>query len=74
MGRIEISLDEYNSMKNRIKQLEIENVEIRKNNELLAQNIEQRNDILDDIYNTGLFERIFFWNKNILSQIKKYIE
>ena len=61
-------------MKNRIKQLEIENVEIRKNNELLAQNIEQRNDILDDIYNTGLFERIFFWNKNILSQIKKYIE
>lgn len=74
MGRIEISLDEYNSMKNRIKQLEIENVEIRKNNELLAQNIEERNDILDDIYNTGLFERIFFWNKNILSQIKKYIE
>lgn len=74
MGRIEISLDEYNSMKNRIKQLEIENVEIRKNNELLAQNIEERNDILDDIYNSGLFERIFFWNKNILSQIKKYIE
>lgn len=74
MGRIEISLDEYNSMKNRIKQLEIENVEIRKNNELLAQNIEERNDILDDIYNTGLFERIFFWNKDILSQIKKYIE
>lgn len=74
MGRIEISLDEYNSMKDKIKQLEIENVNIRKNNELLLQNIEERNDILDDIYNTGLFERIFFWNKNILSQIKKYIE
>lgn len=74
MGRIEISLLEYNSMKDRINQLENENVEIRKTNELLLQKLEECQYMLDDVYNSGLIERIFFWKKNILNQIKKIIE
>lgn len=74
MARIEISLDEYNGMLDKISILEKENVEIRKQNELLYQKVEEMTESIENVYNSGFFERLFKWNKNIISMLKKYIK
>ena len=74
MARIEISLDEYNGMLDKISILEKENVEIRKQNELLYQKVEEMTDSIENVYNSGFFERLFIWNNNIIPMLKKYIK
>lgn len=74
MARIEISLDEYNGMLDKISILEKENVEIRKQNELLYQKVEEMTESIENVYNSGFFERLFKWNQNIISMLKKYIK
>lgn len=74
MARIEISLDEYNGMLDKISILEKENIEIRKQNELLYQKVEEMTESIENVYNSGFFERLFKWNKNIISMLKKYIK
>lgn len=74
MARIEISLDEYNGMLDKISILEKENVEIRKQNELLYQKVEEMTESIENVYNSGFFERLFKWNKNIIPMLKKYIK
>lgn len=74
MGRIEISLDEYNSMKAQIQAILDENVNIRKENELFKQRLEIADSLFDDVINTGFFQRLFSWQKNIITPIKKYLK
>lgn len=66
MARIEISLDEYNELKDTITKLEQDNNKKEKE-------IQNLNVILDEIYDevdvlvneTALFDRIFKWKETI---------
>ena len=66
MARIEISLDEYNKLKDTITKLEQDNNKKEKE-------IQNLNVILDEIYDevdvlvneTALFDRIFKWKETI---------
>ena len=76
MARIEISLEEYNSLKDTISKLEQNNLENEKN-------IQEMNDVLIDMYDelydlvneTGFLNRVFAWNKttqNAREILEKY--
>ena len=64
-GRIEIPMDEYKGMKERIESLEKalvskdKEIEVLKNSYLVSQNN------LEDIATLSLFERVFNWKSNI---------
>lgn len=69
MARIEISVDEYNALKERIKQLEEEVVEKDKKIEVLEYNAEKYEDIFEYVFeDITSFERIFQW-KHILRAV-----
>lgn len=64
-GRIEIPMDEYKGMKERIESLEKalvskdKEIEVLKNSYLVSQNN------LEDIASLNLIERVFNWKSNI---------
>ena len=64
-GRIEIPMDEYNGMKEKIDSLEKalvskdKEIEVLKNSYLVSQNN------LEDIAALSLFERVFNWKSNV---------
>ena len=76
MARIEISLEEYNGLKDTISKLEQNNLENEKT-------IQEMNDVLTDVYDelydlvneTGFLNRVFVWNKttqNARKILEKY--
>ena len=76
MARIEISLEEYNELKDTISKLEQNNVENEKT-------IQEMNDVLTEMYDelydlvneTGFLNRVFAWNKttqNAQEILEKY--
>ena len=74
MARIEISLDEYNKLKETIKELEDENLKKEKNIFELNQTIDDLFGELDNIVNgTAFFERIFNWS-NIIQNAQEILE
>jgi hypothetical protein len=64
-GRIEIPMDEYKGMKEKIESLEKtlvskdKEIEVLKNSYLVSQNN------LEDIATLSLFERVFNWKSNV---------
>jgi hypothetical protein len=64
-GRIEIPMDEYKGMKEKIESLEKtlaskdKEIEVLKNSHLVSQNA------LEDIVALSLFERVFNWKSNV---------
>lgn len=61
-ARIEISVDEYNAFKERIKALEEQNVEKDKLIDLLSQKNEKYKDIFEYVFeDITPMERIFQW-------------
>ena len=76
MARIEISLEEYNGLKDTISKLEQDNLENEKT-------IQEMNDVLTDMYDelydlvneTGFLNRVFAWKKttqNAREILEKY--
>jgi hypothetical protein len=64
-GRIEIPMDEYKGMKEKIESLEKtlaskdKEIEVLKNSYLVSKNA------LEDIATLSLFERVFNWKSNV---------
>ena len=71
MARIEISLEEYNALKNKVKNLEeqivIDSKEIKK----YKSDLEDLFFAIEDLENEGLLDRIFKW-KNIINSLLKF--
>lgn len=63
MTRIEISLDEYEVLKSENDKVFKENIDLKKQNELLQQKNEEILTALDNIKESSLIERIFKWKK-----------
>lgn len=76
MARIEISLEEYNELKDTITKLERENIEKEKSVQELNTVLTDIYDELDDLVNeTGFFNRVFQWKKTTKDAqeiLKKY--
>jgi predicted nuclease with TOPRIM domain len=70
-ARIEISVAEYNSLKNRIKELEESCVKKDKELEILEYNVEKYKDIYKYIFEEITYlERIFQW-KHIVRAVNE---
>ncbi len=67
MGRIEISLDEYNALNNRIKELEDKNVELEKELESKNSSISSLKEIVTFFVDLTFFERLIHWRKILKS-------
>lgn len=76
MTRIEISLKEYNELKETIKTLEEKNLNGEKAlNELSRINSELYNELQEIVEGAAFFDRVFKWNKTIQNAkniIEKY--
>ena len=68
MGRIEISLDEYNSLKNVIKENEKKEAKFVKEKEELQERLACYADAIDYLMDVGLLDRIFKWN-NVIADV-----
>ena len=68
MARIEISLDEYNSLKNKKKELEAIIGSQKQEIETLNEKNEEYQDLLKDISELKFFERTIHW-KNTIDEI-----
>lgn len=75
-GRIEMPLEEYNAMKAKIEEFEKELNELSKEASKCKKENESMKDILSEITEMKIFERIFNWNnlkksiENSLNEIK----
>ena len=75
-GRIEMPLEEYNAMKAKIEEFEKELNELSKETSKYKKENEFMKDILSEITEMKIFERIFSWNnlkksiENSLNEIK----
>jgi hypothetical protein len=75
-GRIEMPLEEYNAMKAKIEEFEKELNELSKETSKYKKENEVMKDILSEITEMKIFERIFNWNnlkksiENSLNEIK----
>ena len=68
MGRIEISLDEYNSLKNVIKENEKKEAKFVKEKEELQERLACYADAIDYLRDVGFLDRIFKWN-NVIDDV-----
>ncbi len=68
MGRIEISLDEYNSLKNVIKDNEKKEAKFVKEKEELQERLACYADAIDYLRDVGFLDRIFNWN-NVIADV-----
>ena len=69
-GRIEIPMEEYNGMRERVRELETTVVSKDKEIEALKDKLLGIQNDIDDIAELTLFERMFGWNKNVERIIK----
>ena len=65
MARIEISMEEYNALKAKIKTLEDTNGQLAKDNAILKEHLREMKEALEDVAASSLFERLFSWRKII---------
>lgn len=76
MARIEISLNEYETLKENIKKLEETNVQLEKAINEISNNNKELFDELQEIVNaTAFVDRVFKWKKiiqNAKKLLKKY--
>lgn len=63
-GRIEIPIEEYNSLRNNSSKLEKIINSLSKENMLLKEELEKKDEFIYNIKETTIFDRIFKW-KNI---------
>ncbi len=68
MGRIEISLDEYNSLKNVIKDNEKKEAKFVKEKEELQERLACYADAIDYLRDVGFLDRILNWN-NVIADV-----
>lgn len=73
MARIEISLDEYNSLKNKKK--ELESIIGKQKQEIanLKEKNEEYKDLLEEIKNLNFFERAIHW-KSTMDEINSLLK
>lgn len=69
MSRIEMSIEEYQDMKNKIKRLEDALNLVSKDAATYKEKIEKAKALLIDLENEGLINRLFAW-KNIFKPLK----
>lgn len=74
MARIEISLEEYNALDARIKELENEVVTKEKIIEVNNTNIASLKEVVSFFINLAFFERIFKWNTILKAMDKSLYE
>ena len=70
MARIEISMSEYDSLKDRIKELELELIDVTKEVTLCNERYDEVKFLIENLENESLFNRVFKWK----SVIKPIIE
>lgn len=70
MSRIEISMEEFQGMKSRIKNLESALDAVSKDAAIKKEILEQVKALYEDLKSSNLYERIFTWNK-VLIPFKK---
>lgn len=70
MSRIEISMSEYDSLKDRIKELELELIDVTKEVTLCSERYDEAKFLIENLENESLFNRVFKWK----SVIKPIIE
>ena len=70
MARIEISMSEYDSLKNRIKELELGLIDVTKEVTLCNERYDEAKFLIENLENESLFNRAFKWK----SVIKPIIE
>ena len=76
-GRIEIPMEEYNTLKEKINALEIKLNDFSKKEIEYKQKLDECQNIILDLKGESLFNRIFKWNKIIhplISLFKNGIE
>lgn len=73
MARIEISLDEYNSLKNKKKDLETIIGKQKQEIASLKEKNEEYKDLLEDVRNLKIFERAIHW-KNTMNEINSLLK
>ena len=66
MARIEISLDEYNSLKNKKKDLETIIGKQKQEIASLKEKNEEYKDLLEEIKNLNFFERAIHWKSTMI--------
>lgn len=71
MARIEISLEEYNNLKNRIKVLENNIVDISKEAAEYKEKLDNMKRVLGDVVDASLTDRIFAWKTHMQPFIKE---
>lgn len=63
MSRIEIPMEEYNSLKNKIKELEVTIADVSKEASTYKEKLGILESLIMDLENEKLIDRIFFWNR-----------
>ena len=66
MARIEISLEEYNSLKNKKKELESIIGKQKQEIASLKEKNEEYKDLLEEIKNLNFFERAIHWKSTMI--------
>lgn len=69
MASIEINLETYNNLRNKIKELEVQNTELRKSNQQQDIIISDLKETIEIVKGANWFDRVFGWK-----QIKKIAE
>lgn len=63
MARIEISMEEYNSLRGKIKELEFKLVEMDKQIQYYKDYLNNTRNIVENAMEEPLFKRMFSWKK-----------
>lgn len=70
MSRIEIPIEEYNGLKNKIKSLEQTLVDVSKETAIYKEKLSILESLVMDLENEKILSRIFSW-KNIVNPFKE---
>ena len=73
MARIEISLEEYNSLKNKNKELEALIGSQKQEIASLKEKNEEYKELLKEVRDLKIFERAIYW-KNIMNEINSLLK
>ena len=73
MARIEISLEEYNSLKNKNKELEAIIGKQKQEIASLKEKNEEYKDLLEEVRNLKIFERALHW-KDTMDEINELLK
>lgn len=67
MARIEISMEEYNAMKQKVKNLEDALVSVDKETLVYKEKYNAMRELVDEIKDAPFFSRVFGWKKIVES-------